>query len=165
MMNVVCLIGRLVAQPELKYTSGSNIAVCSFRIAVDRRFKDQSGQKMTDFIDIVAWRQNAEFVANYGDKGRLISVTGTLQVRSWQAQDGSPRKTVEVVADSIQTLDRRPSQNGDAYGQAPIPAVAPPDPFGATDGIPNWGDYSQTAQNTQNSNKVEGVDYDPFSDE
>lgn len=160
-MNVVCLIGRLVAQPELKYTAGSNIPVCSFRIAVDRRFKDQNGNRTADFIDVVAWRQQAEILVKYCDKGRLIGVQGQIQVRSWQAQDGSPRKSVEVVADSIQFLERR--QQNDGYNQAPVPSVAPPDPFGATDGIPNWGDY-QTSSVSQPS-KADDMDYDPFSDE
>ena len=77
-MNVVILIGRLVAQPELKYTQ-ANVAVCSFRLAVDRRFKDQSGNKQTDFIDCVAWRQQAEFMTNYLEKGKLNkrTVVGT----------------------------------------------------------------------------------------
>ena len=162
-MNAVFLIGRLVAQPELKYT-GANVAVCSFRIAVDRKFKDQNGNKATDFIDCVAWRQSAEFLSQYCDKGNLVAVQGTLQVRSWQAQDGSARKTVEVVVDSIQGLERK--RTADTYGQAPIPAVAPPDPFNATEGIPDW---NATANNNYSSqqpaNKVDGVDYDPFSDE
>ncbi|MBQ0104765.1 MAG: single-stranded DNA-binding protein [Armatimonadetes bacterium] len=164
-MNVVCLIGRLVAQPELKHTAGSNIPVCSFRIAVDRRYKDPNGNKVTDFIDVVAWRQNAQFVSTYFDKGRLVAVQGSLQVRSWQAQDGTNRKTVEVVADVIQAVEKRQA-NQDGYGQTPIPSVAPPDPFGATDGIPDWSDHSQTASYpSQNRNSVDGVDYDPFSDE
>lgn len=155
MLNVVCLVGRIVAQPELRYLPNSNVAVCSFRIAVDRNFKDQNGNKQTDFIDCVAWRQTAEYLANYVDKGRLLSVEGSLQVRSWQAQDGTNRKTVEVKVDSIHTLDRKPT--GDTYQQN-VPAVVPPDPFSATEGIPDW---SGSSTNSSNDN----MNYDPFSDD
>jgi single-strand DNA-binding protein len=104
-MNVVVLIGRVVADPELKYTP-SGIAVCQLRIAVDRRFKNESGERETDFFDVVAWRQSAEFAANYLTKGRLIAVHGRLQSRSWVQQDGQRRSKVEVIADNIQGLDR-----------------------------------------------------------
>lgn len=149
-MNVVLLIGRLVAQPELKHT-GSNIPVCSIRIAVDRLYKDAQGNKVTDFIDVVAWRQQAEFLAKYIDKGRLVAVQGTLQVRTYTAQDGTNRKITEVVASSIQPLDKR--QNTD--DQPTIPAIAP-DPFGATEGIPDW---------SSNSTSQSDMDFDPFSEE
>ena len=173
-MNVVMLIGRTVAHPELKYTQGTNIPVCTFRLAVDRRFKDQNGNKITDFIDCVAWRQQAELINNYVDKGKLIAVQGTLQVRTWQTQDGQNRKTVEVVVDNMQMLEKR--QQNDGYG-APVPTMAPPDPFGATEGIPDWGNNtaSQSAYNNQNNGSYqnfnqsspikEDADYDPFSDE
>lgn len=104
-MNVIVLVGRLVADPELKYTP-SGVAVCSFRIAVDRRFKSQSGEKEADFIDIVAWKQSAEFAANYLTKGRLVSVQGRLQIRSWVQPDGQKRWKAEVVADSLNGLDK-----------------------------------------------------------
>jgi len=109
-MNVVILIGRLVADPELKYTP-SGIATCSFRIAVDRRFKSASGERQTDFINIVTWRQQAEFVANYMSKGRLVAVHGTLQVRSWVQQDGQKKFFTDVVAEDVQGLDR-PKEGG-----------------------------------------------------
>ncbi len=104
-MNVVVLVGRLVADPELKYTP-NGVAVCQLRIAVDRRFKNESGERESDFFDVVAWRQSAEFAANYLTKGRLIAVHGRLQSRSWVQQDGQKRSKVEVVADNIQGLDR-----------------------------------------------------------
>ncbi len=167
-MNVVILIGRLVAQPEMKYTQGSNIAVCAFRLAVDRRFKDQSGNKQTDFIDCVAWRQQAEFMSNYLEKGSLIAVQGTLQVRNWQAQDGSNRRTTEVVVDNIQSLGRRSQSEG--YNAAPIPSVAPPDPYGVTEGIPDWSNTQGSFDNNYNknnsqSNPIDGMDMDPFADD
>ena len=86
-MNVVVLIGRLVADPELRYTP-SGVAVCSFRIAVDRWAKSETGEKEADFIDIVAWRHSAEYAANYLTKGQRVAVNGRLQVRSWVQPDG-----------------------------------------------------------------------------
>jgi single-strand DNA-binding protein len=104
-MNVVALIGRVVADPELRYTP-SGIAVTTLRLAVDRRFKSESGERETDFFDVVAWRQTAEFAANYLTKGRLIGVQGRLQQRSWVQQDGQKRTKIEVVAESVQGLDK-----------------------------------------------------------
>src|SRR6266852_4029627 len=98
MLNKVILIGRLATDPELKYTA-SGVAVTSFRLAVNRPFTSKTtGERETDFIDIVAWRQSAEFAANYLNKGRLVAIDGSLQIRSWVAQDGTKRRTAEVVA-------------------------------------------------------------------
>jgi single-strand DNA-binding protein len=122
MLNRVILIGRLVADPELKYTP-SGIAVAQFRIAVDRPLSNearQAGQeKQADFIDIVAWRQSAEFASQYLTKGRLVAVEGKLQIREYQTQDGQRRKAAEVVADNLKGLDRpRDAEGGGeaAYG-------------------------------------------------
>ena len=104
-LNRVVLIGRLANDPELKYTP-SGIAVSSFRLAVDRPFSNSSGERETDFIDIVVWRQSAEFAANYLGKGRLVAVDGRLQIRSWVAQDGTRRRSAEVVAEFLRGLDR-----------------------------------------------------------
>jgi len=105
MLNRVVLIGRLTADPELRYT-GSGVPVVNFRIAVDRPFSSSSGERQTDFINIVAWRQRAEFAANYLTKGRLVAVDGRLQIRQWTTQDGQRRQTAEVVADELRGLDR-----------------------------------------------------------
>jgi len=109
MLNRVILIGRLANDPEAKYTP-SGIAVTTFRIAVDRPMSAearQSGQeKQTDFIDIVAWRQSAEFAANYLGKGRLVAVEGKLQIREYVTQDGQRRRSAEVVADNLKSLDK-----------------------------------------------------------
>ena len=105
MLNRVVLIGRLTADPELRYTP-SGVPVANFRIAVDRTFKNAAGERETDFISIVAWRQSAEFAANYLGKGRLVAVDGRLQIRQWTTNDGQKRSTAEVVADSLQGLDR-----------------------------------------------------------
>jgi single-strand DNA-binding protein len=123
MLNKVILIGRLATDPELKYTA-SGIAVTSFRIAVDRPFssKSDTGEKETDFIDIVAWRQSAEFAANYLTKGRLIAVDGRLQIRNWVAQDGTKRRSSEVVAYDLRSLDRPRDPSSSHYDAPPHPA-------------------------------------------
>lgn len=126
MLNSVVLIGRLVADPELKYTP-SGVAVSQFRIAVDRRFKSESGEKQADFIDIVVWKQSAEFAANYLSKGRLVAVQGRIQSRSWVAQDGQKRYKTEVVAYSIQGLDRPKDGQGPARETEGEPTVPAPD--------------------------------------
>ena len=126
MYNRVVLIGRLTRDPELKYTP-SGVAVATFTLAVNRTFKRQDGERDTDFIDIVAWRQRAEFAASYLGKGRLILVEGQLQIRKWTAQDGSTRKVAEVIASNFQTLERprEPAETG-----APVHAEeeSPPPP-------------------------------------
>jgi single-strand DNA-binding protein len=132
--NKAILVGRLCNDPELRYTP-SGVAVANFRLAVDRPFTNQQGERETDFIDIVAWRQDAEFAANYLAKGRLILVDGRIQVRTWTAQDGQRRRSVEVVADRVRGLDRPregagPAEEGKAEAAAPAPDEdAPPDPF------------------------------------
>ena len=100
MLNVVAIMGRLVADPELRTTTqGTN--VCSFRIACDRNFARQGEQRQADFIDIVAWRQQAEFVSKYFQKGSLIAIEGSLQSRQYQDKNGNNRTAVEVVANNI----------------------------------------------------------------
>ena len=100
MLNVVAIMGRLVADPELRTTTqGTN--VCSFRIACDRNFARQGEQRQADFIDIVAWRQQAEFVSKYFQKGSLIAIEGSLQSRNYQDKQGNKRTAVEVVASNI----------------------------------------------------------------
>ena len=100
MLNKIFLMGRLTRDPELRRT-GSGLAVASFSLAVDRDFKSQSGEKETDFIDIVAWRNTAEFVSKYFTKGRMAVVEGRLQIRDWTDKEGNKRRSSEVVADSI----------------------------------------------------------------
>jgi single-strand DNA-binding protein len=115
MLNRVVLIGRLANDPELKYTP-SGIAVATFTLAVNR-VPNSQGEREADFVPIVAWRQSAEFAANYLTKGRLVAVDGKLQIRSWVAQDGTRRKSAEVVADNLRSLDK-PKEHTEA------PAVA-----------------------------------------
>ena len=119
MVNKVLLVGRLCTDPELKYTP-SGIAVANFRVAVDRPFMNAQGERETDFIDVVTWRQNAEFVNTYMTKGRLVLVEGRLQVRQWQTPDGQRRRNTEVVADNVRALDR-PREPREGEGPSPAP--------------------------------------------
>ena len=100
MLNVTVLMGRLVADPELRHTT-SDIAVTSFTIAVDRSYVKSGAERQADFIDIVAWRSTAEFVCKYFRKGQLIAVQGSIQTRSYQDKDGNKRKAFEIVADNV----------------------------------------------------------------
>lgn len=112
-------MGRLTRDPELRRT-GSGIAVASFTLAVDRDFADkQSGEKETDFIDCVAWRQTGEFVSKYFTKGRMAVVSGRLQIRGWTDKDGNKRRTAEVVADNVYFGDsKKDGDNQGAYNYA-----------------------------------------------
>ena len=129
MLNKIILMGRLTRDPELRRT-GSGTAVTSFSLAVDRYFKSQSGEKETDFIDIVAWRGTADFVSKYFTKGRMAVVEGRLQIRDWTDKDGGKRRSAEVVADNVYFGDSKRDGAGD-YGAAPAysapsrPAAAP----------------------------------------
>ena len=144
MLNRVILMGRLVADPELK-TTASGISVTSFRIAVDRSYVKSGEERKADFFDIVCWRQTAEFVCRYFGKGSLIAVEGQLQSRTYQAKDGTNRYVVEVVADNVSfTGERRdasqgynqgynqgyaqPAYSAPAYNQAPAAPAAPAQP-------------------------------------
>lgn len=106
MLNNVIIMGRLTRDPELRRTQ-SGTAVTSFTLAVDRDFKSQSGEKETDFVDVVAWRNTGEFAAKYLAKGRMAAVEGRIQVRDWQDKDGNRRKAVEVVADNVYFADSK----------------------------------------------------------
>ncbi|KEZ88695.1 single-stranded DNA-binding protein [Clostridium sulfidigenes] len=103
-MNKVVLIGRLTKDPELKFTPGTGTAVCTFTIAVSRRFKKE-GQPEADFIPIVVWGKQAESTANYMSKGKLLSVAGRIETRSYEAKDGGRRYVTEVVADEVSFLE------------------------------------------------------------
>ncbi len=102
-MNKVILIGRLVQDPELRFTQ-SGVPVCNFTIAIDRPYTNQSGERETDFIDIVVWRKAAENVAKYMAKGRQVAVDGSLQIRSYEDNNGIRRRAAEVVADRVEFL-------------------------------------------------------------
>ena len=123
MLNKIFLMGRLTRDPELRRTQ-SGTAVTSFSLAVDRDFKGQNGEKETDFIDVVAWRNTAEFVSKYFTKGRMAIVEGRLQIRDYTDRDGNKRRAAEVVADNVYFGDtKRDSADG---GYAPAPAYGAP---------------------------------------
>lgn len=108
MLNKIVLMGRLTKDPELRRT-GSGTAVASFSLAVDRDFAPKdSTEKETDFIDIVCWRSTAEFAAKYFAKGQMAAVSGRLQIRSWQDEDGNRRRSAEVVADNLYFAGSKP---------------------------------------------------------
>ena len=109
-MNQIVLMGRLTRDPELRHTQ-SGTAVASFSLAVDRRFvSKESGERQTDFIDIVAWRQTGEFVSKYFVKGQMALVMGTLQIRDWTDKDGNKRRSAEVVADNVYFTESKKSR-------------------------------------------------------
>ena len=113
MLNKIFIMGRLTRDPELRRTQ-SGTAVTSFSLAVDRDFKSQSGEKETDFIDVVAWRSTAEFVAKYFTKGRMAVVEGRLQIRDWKDREGNNRRSAEVIADNVYFGDSK--RDGDPNG-------------------------------------------------
>lgn len=119
MLNRIVIMGRLTRDPELRRT-GSGIACTSFTIAVDRDYSGKDGgEKETDFIDCVAWRQTGEFVSKYFTKGRMAVVDGRLQIRGWTDKEGNKRRTAEVVADHVYFADsKKESSNGDSYGSS-----------------------------------------------
>ena len=112
MLNKIVLMGRLTKDPELRRT-GSGTAVTSFSLACDRDFKSQSGDKETDFIEVVSWKNTAEFVSKYFGKGRMVVVDGRLQIRDWTDKAGNRRTTAEVVADNVYFADSKRSESND----------------------------------------------------
>ena len=133
MLNHIVLMGRLTRDPELRRT-GSGIAVASFTLAVDRDFGGRDGgEKETDFIDIVAWRNTAEFVSKYFAKGRMAVVSGRLQIRNWQDKDGNKRRSAEVVADNVY------------FGDSKRDGSAPAQNSGFDSGFGGYGGYSAPA--------------------
>ena len=112
MLNKVVIMGRFTKDPELRRT-GSGTAVTSFSLACDRDFKSQSGEKETDFIEVVAWKNTAEFVNKYFSKGRMAVVEGRLQIRDWTDKAGNKRTTAEVVADNVYFADSKRSESND----------------------------------------------------
>lgn len=125
MLNHIVLMGRLTRDPELRRTQ-SGLAVASFTLAVDRDWSSKdTGEKTTDFIDIVAWRNTAEFVSKYFTKGRQCCVSGRLQIRDWNDKDGNKRRSAEVVADNVYFADSKPtgSTQQSSYSDYSAPAA------------------------------------------
>ena len=126
MYNRVILVGRLTADPELRQTP-NGIPVCTFSIAVDRSFATKGGERQTDFIDIVAWRQQAEFVSRYFSKGRAILVEGSLQVCSYTDKNDQKRRAYEVVADALRFVEsKNAAQSAQSQPAFPTDENAPP---------------------------------------
>ncbi len=138
MLNRIIIMGRLVRDPELR-TTQSGVSVTSFTLAVDRDFKNRdSGEKSTDFIDVVAWRQTAEFICKYFAKGRMAVAEGRLQIREWKDRDGNNRRSAEVVADNVYFGDsKRDSASGDSYGGPPPYGNPAPASYGGGYGAPS----------------------------
>lgn len=133
-MNKAHLIGRLAAEPELKKT-GSGITVTSFTIAVDRPYSN-SNDRMTDWIDIVAWRKTAEFICRYFTKGDPIIIEGSIQTRVWEDKNGQKRKSVEIVADNVEFVPKNKGQNAakeDAEFEEAMPEVPKAEEFTVVD--------------------------------
>lgn len=122
MLNSVCLMGRLTADPELKSTQ-SGVSVCNFRIAVDRTYTPKGQEKQTDFINIVTWRSTAEFVSRYFRKGQLVAVQGSIQTGQYTDRDGNKRTTFDVMADNVFFAEKKAesgeTKQGAGYDHSP----------------------------------------------
>lgn len=142
-MNRVCLVGRITAKPELRYT-GSNIPYTRFSLAVNRTFNNAQGEREADFINIIVWRRQAENIVNYLDKGSQVSIDGRIQTGSYTDKDGNKRYTTDVVADNVQFLDTR--RSAEQRTSAPTPY-----------------DYQDVPAQSAPQNNVDIAD-DPFAD-
>ena len=124
MLNTAIIMGRLTAEPELKSAAGTTL--CSFTVAVDGRSKDQHGERQTNFIRCVAWRERAEFLSRYFHKGSMVAVTGFIQVRQYEDKNGNKREAVEIVADRIDfTGEKNPGNAGGYREDIPLPPPPP----------------------------------------
>lgn len=134
MLNVIALMGRLTAEPELKHTP-NGVATCTLRIAVERSFARAGEERKADFIDIVTWRKTAEFVCKYFGKGSLIAVNGSLQTRSYEDKNGNRRTAYEVVADNVHFAGEKTESKPKPFGPATIPVDinSGPDDFAVID--------------------------------
>lgn len=131
------MIGNLTKDPDVRST-GSGVSVCSFRIAVNRRFANQSGERVSDFFDVVAWRQLADLCGRYLAKGRKVAVYGELQTRSYDAKDGTKRYVTEIIADEVEFLSPRGQDSGEGgygggYGSGRQQPPSPPAAEGFAD--------------------------------
>lgn len=123
MLNQIILMGRITKDPELRKTNNGT-SVISFTLAVDRDFKDDSGNKETDFIECVAWRGTADFVAKYFGKGRMAAVSGRLQIRNWTDKEGNKRRSAEVMAEHVYFADSKKEDSGSFGGSYSMPEKA-----------------------------------------
>lgn len=147
MLNRAILMGRLVADPELRQTP-NGVSVVSFRIAVDRNYNSKSGERQTDFIDIVAWRQTAEFVSRYFSKGKMIIVEGSIQSRNYEDKNGNKRTAVEVVADNVQFGESKNASAGQGGYATPMPTQASPVEPSVSYASGDVGDFSEMSSDS-----------------
>lgn len=137
MLNVAVVMGRLVADPELRHTP-NNVSVTSFTLAVDRTYVKSGEERQTDFIDIVAWRGTADFICKYFRKGQMMAVHGSIQTRTFNDKDGNKRKAFEILADDVSFADSKRNESGGNYSgnpnSSPAPAAAP-----AVNNVPSYG--------------------------
>lgn len=151
MINNVVLVGRMTRDAELRYTP-SNQAVATFSLAVNRNFKNQSGEREADFINCVIWRQQAENLANWAKKGALIGITGRIQTRNYENQQGQRVYVTEVIADSFQLLESRATRESGGYSSGGGNS------YGNTSDNHSYSSPSQPSQETPNF----GRDENPF---
>lgn len=142
MLNKVILIGRFTRDPELRSTP-QGVSTCSFSLAVDRNYQSAGGERQTDFINCVAWRQSAEFISKYFSKGNLICVEGSIQTRSWKDNDGNNRYATDVVVDrsyfveSKKSASQAPSMDAPVFNDSPFGNLPDPiSPLGTDDDLP-----------------------------
>ena len=141
MLNVAVVMGRLVADPELRHTP-NDVAVTSFTLAVDRSYVKSGTERQTDFIDIVAWRGTADFVCRYFRKGQMMAVHGSIQTRTYNDKDGNKRKAFEILADDVSFADSKRNDSGGNYSNNSSSSSAPaaPAPAPAVNGYRDFGD-------------------------
>ncbi|HJI68915.1 MAG TPA: single-stranded DNA-binding protein [Oscillospiraceae bacterium] len=137
MLNVAIIMGRLTADPELR-TTPSGVTVVRFRVAVDRRFQKQGAEKQTDFINVVAWRQNAEFVSRYFQRGSMIAVRGSIRMDNYEDKDGNKRTSFEVVADEVSFCGSKAETGTGGARQGDQPARVQPAASFATGGADDF---------------------------
>ena len=134
MLNVAVVMGRLVADPELRHTP-SDVAVTSFTLAVDRSYVKSGTERQADFIDVVAWRSTADFVCKYFRKGQMMAVHGSIQTRTYTDKDGNKRKATEIVANDVNFADSKRSDSGANYGAPSAPSYG--NNYGSTNAAGN----------------------------
>lgn len=134
MLNTAAILGRLVADPELKHTP-NDIAVTTFTIAVDRSYAPVGDQRQTDFINIVAWRHTAEFICKYFTKGQLIALSGSIQTRRYEDKQGSKRRAFEIVANNVSFADSKRDNSSAPAGQKPTAYNEPPPAYSGEDNM------------------------------
>lgn len=156
MLNVAVVMGRLTADPELRHTA-SGLSVTSFTLAVDRNYSKAGTERQTDWIDVVAWRQTAEFVCKYFTKGQMMAVNGTIQTRSYEDKNGNKRKAVEIVANDVSfTGSKRDTASSGKYGQS-FDRPAPSQPAAFNEPAPAYSSGS-----TEDFEEILGDDDLPF---